>query len=65
MLKQWQEDCAGQGHWAIVWVARRGDKPTGGRAIALRQMANLRARKAATADAGTMAADTTGERARR
>jgi hypothetical protein len=64
-LKQWQQDRAGQWHWAIVWVAWREDKPTGARAIALRQIAILWGHKAATADVGTTAAETTGGRARR
>ena len=38
-LKQWQQNCTGLWRWAIVWLASRGDKPTGAKAIALHQLA--------------------------
>lgn len=39
MLKQWQQDRAGQWHWAIVWTAEHEDKPTGAKAVALHRLA--------------------------
>jgi hypothetical protein len=37
-LKQWQQDHAGQWHWAIVWAAGHAHQPTGAKAIALHRL---------------------------